>query len=82
MTYAVPTGSTVIDYHVGNAEGCNVVEKNEVMHRTDSDHVALEIKRTSGKKGRGEEGKDEKWKIRWDEETIAEYKERLGKMGG
>ena len=63
-----------------NEERCNIVEKMEVMHRTDSDHAALEIKLE--REVRRERGKEEKWKIRWDQEARAEYKERLGEMGG
>ena len=44
FTYVEQTSLTVIDYLVGNEEECNIVEKIEVMHRTDSDHAELEIK--------------------------------------
>ena len=43
-TFVGPVGSTVIDYTIGNEEGCRLVEKMEVRHRTDSDHAALEMK--------------------------------------
>ena len=77
-TFVGPVGSTVIDYAIGNEEGCRLVEKMEVRHRTDSDHAALEI----NLEGKVSEGavKEEKWRIRWDEEAIAEYKEKLGDM--
>ena len=44
FTYVGPTGLTVIDYLVVNEERCNIVDEMEVMHRTDFDHAALEIK--------------------------------------
>ena len=42
--FAGPVASTVIDYTIGNEEGCRLMEKMKVRHRTDSNHAALEIK--------------------------------------
>ena len=44
LAYVEPTGSTVIDNLVGNEDGCNIVEKIQVRHRTDSVHAMLEMK--------------------------------------
>lgn len=66
----------VIDYLVGNEEGCNIVEEMEVKYQTDSDYAALEMKIEG--EVRMEVG--EKWKIRRDKEAIAKYQERLGEL--
>ena len=73
-----PVWSTVIGYTIGNKEGYRLVEKMEVRVRMDSDHAALQIKLE--KKVSKAAVKEERWKMRWDDAAVAEYKEKLGDM--
>ena len=48
----------------------------EVRHKTDLDHATLEIKLEVKVREGGL--KKETWRIRYDEEAVAEYKKKLG----
>ena len=51
---------------IGNEEGCRL---EEVIHRINSYHVAMEIRLEREKRGGAE--KELKWGIRWDEKVVA-----------